>query len=291
MATGDLVTEDYGFEFRGFAFGGSSAGLQVAPGLTGFYDLPDVRSSDQTRLRRHGELAGDDFLSGRELVIPIEVVGANVTTWSANLDGLKLAMAVDPDRDPIEDALVFQLPGIAGGGKRRVYCRPRGLAGGQEIEWFYNIPTVTARFWSTSPNIYDNSLTTVVSPILTGGSTGMSWPIVWPLSWGSVSASSFSATNAGTKAAEWTATITGPIVNPSIQHLDLGLTLLFTITLGVGDTLVVDSDGRTVLLGGSNRYYVKSGDWFSLGPGANTLSFRADSGTGTLTLTYRSTWG
>ena len=65
MAVGDLVTEDYGFEYRGFAFGGSTSDFLVAPGMTGFADLPGVAVADRQRLRRHGLHPGDDFMLGR----------------------------------------------------------------------------------------------------------------------------------------------------------------------------------------------------------------------------------
>lgn len=290
MATGDLVTDDWEFEYRGFAFGGDSD-QGVPPGLRGFFDNPDMISSDQRRLRRHGLHPGDDWYEGREVTIPIEVTADSTATWEANLQALKTAMAVDPERDDVEDPLVFQIPGIAGGRKVRINARPRGLTGELNIEWFYEIPIVRARFFSTKPWIYDNTETEVTSPILAGSSSGITWPITWPIVWGTVTASSFTATNDGTNRAEFVATIPGPVTNPVIQHLDRGLELAFAITLEAGQFLEVDTENRTVLLNGeANRYYVKSGTWFNLSPGDNTLAYRADSGSSDLVITYRSTW-
>ena len=118
-------------------------------------------------------------------------------------------MAVDPERDTAEDPLVFQVPGVAEGRKVRMNARPRGLQGDLDIEWFYEIPIVRARFFSTKPWIYDNTETTVTSPILAGSSSGLTWPLTWPLVWGTVTASSFTATNDGTSRAEFVATIPG----------------------------------------------------------------------------------
>lgn len=290
MATGDLVTEDWGMEYRGFAFGGTSDYL-IAPGVRGLFNNPDMISSDQRRLRRHGLHPGDDYYEGREVVIPIEVTGDDTADWEANLQAMKTAFQVDPERDETEEPLVFQVPGIASGRKARILARPRGLEGDLNTEWFYEIPIVRARFYSTKPWIYDNTETTVTSPILAGTSSGITWPLTWPLVWGTVTASTFTATNDGTARAEFVATIPGPVVNPVIQHVDRGVELAFNITVDAGNYLEVDTEARTVMLNGTaNRYYTKSGTWFNLSPGDNTLSYRADSGSSNLSIVYRSTW-
>jgi len=291
MAVGDLVTEEWGFEYRGFAFGGTSD-LLIAPGMTGLWDTPEVRSSDQPKFRRHGLFAGDDYMGSREIIIPIEITGIDTATWTAHLDAMKQAFAVDPERDTIEDALVFKVPGVAGGGTRLVYCRPRGLSAPIDQAWFYNIPVVTARFVATSPFILDATATTVTSPILAGTSSGATWPFTWPLSWGILSPTTFTTTNSGTRRAEWTATITGPVVNPQVVHIDQSKSITLGYTLNTGDTLVIDSETRTATLNGvSNLYgHLTSRQWFTIAAGSNTMSFRATSGSGTLSLVYRNTW-
>jgi hypothetical protein len=290
MAIGDLVTEDWGFEFRGFAFGGTSD-LQVAPGLTGLFDNPDVVNGDRRRLRRHGLHPGDDFYAGREIVIPIEIVGDDTADWATNLANLKRAMDVDPDAG--EEPLVFQVPGVAGGGKRRVLARPRGLAAPVDLNWYYEIPIATARFACSSPDILDNTATTVTSPILTGGSSGATWDWTWDLSWGTVFTTSFFTTNSGTRRAEWTATIPGPVEDPRITHVGEGAHLEFVIDIAAGDELIVDSATRTVLLNGtSNRYstLTPDSDWFTLPPGSNELGYSADVGTSTISIVFHSAW-
>lgn len=290
MAIGDLVTEDWGFEYRGFAFGGTSDFL-IAPGVTGLVDNPDVQVTDQRRIRRHGLAPGDDFMAGRDIVIPIEVTATSSAQWATNLQALKTAFDVDPARG--EDPLVFQVPGVAGGGKRRVNARPRGFAAPLDLDWFYEIPIVTVRFSCTSPDILDNTLSSTTSPILAGGAEGAPWPFEWPLSWGTLIATSFTVTNTGTRAAQWTATIPGPVTNPRIAHVGTGRALDLTIDIPTGQTLTIDSAARTVLLDGSNRYstLAPGSAWFDLAPGANELSYQADAGTGQLTISHRSTWG
>jgi hypothetical protein len=287
MAVGDLVTEDWGFEFRGLAFGGTSDYL-IAPGVTGLADNPDVATSDRRRLRRHGLHPGTDWFMGREIVIPVEITADDTATWEARLSAIKQAMDVT---DTGEDELVFQVPGVAGGGVRFVYARPRGLAVPLDLNYYYEIPIVSLRFGCTSPDIYDLTATTATSPILTGGASGAPWSFTWPLGWGTVFTTSFYTTNTGTRAAEWTATIPGPVTNPTLVHVGQSRALEFTITIADGDELVVDSATRTVLLNGTaNRYSTVSGEWWTIGPGVNELSYGADSGTSTVEIVYRSTW-
>jgi len=291
MATGDLVTEDYGLEYRGFAFGGSTSDFLLAPGSIGFADLPGVATADRQRLRRHGLHPGDDFMLGRQILIPIEVTADDTATWETNLGALREAFRVDPDRG--EDPLVFQIPGIAGGGKRRINCRPRGLAVPVDLDWFYEIVVVTVRLEATSPYLLDDSETTVISSLLTAGSSGLTWPLTWPLNWGTVESSSFTLTNNGTQAADFCATIPGPVTNPKIVDVGTGRELEFTIALASGEFLEVDTGARTVLLNGTASRYstiAAGSEWFTLAPGSNELSYRADSGSSNLSITFRSTW-
>jgi len=84
--------------------------------------------------------------------------------------------------------------------------------------------------------------------------------------------------------------IDGPIVGPIITHVGSGLQLVFSasLTLGVGEFLLVDMEAHSVLAQGqSNRSnWVTSRGWSGMEPGANTWSFAAASGTtGLLTVT------
>ena len=290
MAVGDLVTADWEFEFRGFAFGADDSDFLIAPGVQGLANNAEVAPTDRTRLRRDGLHPGDDFLLGRQVIIPVEVSGADEADWEANRSLLKTATRTDRSRG--EDWLVFQVPGIAGGGKRRILCRPRGLATDIDLDYYYNLHVELVRFVATKPFIYDDSETTVFSGILSASSSGLTWPLTWPLNWGTVSASSFTATNAGDTAAEWRANIPGPVTNPVLTHVTKAESLVLEITVADGDYLEIDSDARTILLNGTASRFsaLTTNEWFTLDPGANELTYRADSGTSTVSITYRSTW-
>jgi len=289
MTAGDLVTGDWEFEFRGFTWGGPTADFLVAPGVTGLADTPSPDTSDRPRLRRPGIHPGDDYPAAREIIIPVEVTGADTATWEANRALLKQAMRPDATRG--EEPLVFQVPGIAGGGKRRVAARPRGLAVPLDLDYFHEIEVELCRFVATDPAILDNEVTTVASGILSPSTGGLTWPLTWPLTWGTAAATTSTTTNAGETEAEWSATITGPTTNPLIEHVTSGAVLRLELVVAGGESVTIDSKARTVLLNGSSRSSaLTSRQWFTIAPGANEIAFRADSGTGTMTLTYRNTW-
>jgi hypothetical protein len=89
------------------------------------------------------------------------------------------------------------------------------------------------------------------------------------------------------------ATITGPIVTPSLYHVGLNALLAFNITLGVGDSLVIDGKAKSITLNGTaSRQTVLSPTslWWLLLPGSNVVQFGAASGTGTLSFAYKSDW-
>jgi len=290
MAVGDLVTDDWEFEFRGFGCGGDDSDFLIAPGMSGLADNPDVVVTDRTRLQRDGLHPGDDYYLGREVIIPIEVSGIDVDAWEANRALLKEATRVDRSRG--EDWLVFQVPGIADGGKRRIRAKPRGLAVPMDLDFFYGITVEMARFIATKPFIYDDAETLIVSGALEPSSSGLTCPLTWPLNWGDAAAASFFATKEGNYEAEWRAVITGPVVDPTFVNVSTGQELGFEIAVAEGDYIEIGSGARTALLNGtaSRRSSLTRSDWFTLAPGSNELSYRAASGASSISVTFRSTW-
>jgi len=89
-------------------------------------------------------------------------------------------------------------------------------------------------------------------------------------------------------------TIEGPVTNPRVESLTQGKTLAMDIVLGVGETLVLDAESRTVLLNGTASRYntlTTESEWFDLQPGNNEVRFQAATPTAaTMTITWRSSW-
>lgn len=74
-----------------------------------------------------------------------------------------------------------------------------------------------------------------------------------------------------------TARIYGPVENPALKNETLGLELDLNITLSAGEYIDVDFKRKTVTdQSGSNRYSIKSGDWWYLTPSNNVIKFLAE---------------
>jgi hypothetical protein len=128
---------------------------------------------------------------------------------------------------------------------------------------------------------------------------GLTWNLSWNLNWGGASTgNSFTATNGGTFTTPFTVRFDGPVTNPSIENVTTGEKLKLSadggLVLGVGEFVELDTDARTVLLGGTaSRYSKLSSDstWFDLPPGNTTLRFLGTTaGSPTMTVKFRSAW-
>jgi hypothetical protein len=74
-----------------------------------------------------------------------------------------------------------------------------------------------------------------------------------------------------------TARIYGPVTNPSIRNDTLNKELRLTATLISGQYLDVDFKRKTIIdQNGSNKYSIKTGDWWYMVPGSNIIKFLAD---------------
>ncbi|RMH71870.1 MAG: hypothetical protein D6683_14265 [Actinomyces sp.] len=282
------VTADFQLSFGGVDMGdGTDYDVVDIDGL----GVPGVRSSDVETLRRHGLHPGDDFVGGRVVTVTLEVDGgADAATLTSRM--ATLAAALRPGQD--ESALVFQLPGVAGGGRRRLLVRPRRVAVPVNLQRVYGLPEVVAQFAATDPRIYDDTQSTDSTSLPTSG-TGLTWPLTWPLNWGAVGTSgSIFATNAGNFEAPVTIRLDGPVTNPRIENVTVGRTIELDITLNAGEYLEIDTQARTVLLGGTASRYsslTTTSQWWDLAPGTNEVRFRASTPTAaTMTLTWRSAW-
>lgn len=165
------------------------------------------------------------------------------------------------------------------------------------LSWRYMTPTwaiFSVSIVAPDPRIYstDTYNASVAFPTSTGG---MSWPAVWPATWDAVTVTGeMSLSNDGTETAWPTYRIDGPVAEPVIVNADTGQSMHFSITLGPGEWLTVDTGSHEVLGNGdpnASRRNVFHGDWFGLAPGSTTVRFNGASGVGsTLSASWRSTW-
>lgn len=285
------VSLDWQAEYQGLLVGdGTAYELRAIEGLA---DHPDLRTSDRTRLRRHGLLPGDDFLGGRAVTLELEVFGDTDAAFHANLLALKQAFAPGSPEAPLD----FLIPGVTAPGSglaKRCNARPRRLALPVEQRFFYRQPIAVVELFATDPRLY-NAIQQSASTGLATSPSGLVWNLVWNLSWGASSSSgSIFAANGGNFPTPPVFRIDGPVTNPSIENITTGEVLgLTSITVGSGEFLELDADARTVLLGGTASRYEKltTAQWFDLKPGTTELKFRGTTaGAPTLTVYWRNAW-
>lgn len=283
------VTQDWQIQYGSLLMGDGGTPFEIVS-VQGLADQPDLRTSDRTRLRRHGMLPGDDFLGGRSIVLTLGVEGTSDVDFQGNVNTLKAAFTPGE----VEQSLQFLIPGVTVGGfPKQVSARPRKLALPIDFSFFYRQPTAVIELFATDPRIYDVFQQSVSVGLPTAGG-GLTFPATFNLVFGAVSTGgSIFALNAGNFDAPWTARIDGPCSSPSIENVATGEKLAFNITLALGESLYIDTNARTVLLGNTaNRYNtLTSAQWFDLAPGTTELRFRAVTGTtAQLTATWRSAW-
>lgn len=282
------MPSDWTFTYNGLTVGGDGSPYQLMQ-VTGLHDSPEVRTSDATRARAHGLFAGTDLLGGRSLTAEIEVVAQhpNETYWS------DFSRALVPGQTA-ELPLAFQVPGVAGGISVVLNARVRRLALPIDRAYFNGHGSAAVEFWATDPRIYSQASTTYSVNQAAVSGAGLSFPITFPLTFGgAVSGGQFVANNAGEFAAPWTATISGPITNPVLENVTAGVSIAFVGSLGTGETLVISSADRSVLLNGTASRYswlVVGSSWWELAPGDNTVRLAGTSGSGSVSFSYRSAW-
>lgn len=127
------------------------------------------------------------------------------------------------------------------------------------------------------PFFLNEELTTVVASLPTlGGGTVPAPTMPMALSMGS--GVTTTAINNGTTQAYPTFRFSGPVTNPAIKNQTTGEEMRFLLSLGAGEYLDVNTLQKSIVdASGTNRYSSKTGDWWTLAPGTNLLSFRADS--------------
>ena len=255
------------------------------------FGIPAVRNGDTPRPSDRGSFFGRDFIGHRMVTVKVTVVGDSDSDALDNLEALFAAWQLaTPDGDAYMP-LRFQVPGRD---TRRFHGRPRDAAVDETAIQGAQIP-VTLLFATADPSIFSDDLSSDTVPLADPGG-GRSYPLTFPRVFGSggVAGGVIFATNQGNYATRPVATIVGPCVNPSIENVDTGEVMAFTITLASTDTLVVDFDARTVELNGASRYSTKTtaSTWFELAPGTTEIHFTASSFTAgaELTLEWRSAW-
>lgn len=281
------VTADSQVEYNGLRLDGNYE-LQQIDGLAGY---PDVRTSDQTLLARHGLHPGTDLLGGRTVNISVVVNGDTSLEFAAAVEALRTAFAPG---QTVAMPLTFWLSGVADSATAFINCRTRRTDMPIAQDWWAGYASAEIELFATDPLIYSDTLFSQTTTLPTSP-TGLGWPLTWPLTWGtSSSAGSIFVNNTGNFGSAASIRIDGPVTNPRIENVTAGKTIEMDMTIATGDFVMVDTGNRTVLLGGTASRYsdlTNSSRWWEIVPGVNEVTFRANTPTAaTMTLETRSAY-
>ncbi|MCA1569782.1 MAG: phage tail family protein [Chloroflexi bacterium] len=277
---------EWDWTFNGFTWGDDALDVVSVEGLLGM-----VAESSNVRRSDRGSTPGRVRLPEKTITMEVELAAA---TSAAMLERLALARAAWTVRQD-ELPLTFQVKGDIA---KRVYCRPVRHAIPITVRYEFEFLEMAVQFEATDPLIYsDDEHSATTAPAQPGA--GLTVPFTPPFTVpAATSLGVVSLINAGTTAAPWAARIDGPVTNPVIRHLESGRLLDFSanggLVIGAGQWVDIATDSRSVrLLGtGDRRITIRLPEsrWFLLDPGANTVEFTADTGTGAITISHRDAW-
>jgi hypothetical protein len=274
----------YQFELNGWSFGGIGNGVQVLS-IDGLEDLPSLRVQDETRGYQDGMLTGRDFLNARVIVMELQIMSDANNPFTTYLAQAKANLISQTSG---VSTLKLYLPGRT---VQVVYGRIRRRNIRIDPQYTYGKATAHVEFFCPDPRIYNDTQSSLLLNPITGRLR--TYNRTYNLAYTATSAGAYSGTvtNAGNYETWPTFTLTGTMNAPVITNTTTGEKLSFPlVSLTGSDTLVVNSDLRTVTLNGASARNLLSTDstWFSFDPGVTTsITASVASGTGLCTINYR----
>lgn len=249
-------------------------------------DTPEIRTANRDHEGVDGGYLDAEFEKMRTLTLEGQVI-TDGTTAESFLDTLKGEWA--PRSLPTQ--FFFQHPGVT---ERTIFVKPLGVK--YDVDELRRVGSADIQFMcqAEDPRVYDTTLLTL--PINQGltAAVGFGFPLGFPFGFGAPQdPTTTNAYNGGNRPTTATISIPGPVTNPRIVNTTTGNELVFTIVLGVSDTLVIDLYNRTVRLNGtaSRRNTLLEPNWFMLQPGDNFLQYRASTtGNPAASISYRYAW-
>lgn len=283
------LTEDLTFKLgdSGIVLNTDSLGLP-------FFDVLNVVGLDSAPYREtqrdhegtDGGFIDAEFERARPVVLSGEVY-ADPDLMEDYLDDLKANYA--PSRTLIP--FYIKAPGVV---ERLLYVKPQGFKYDWDQERRIGKARAQVKIFAEDPRLYASVATSVNIPFSAGASTGFGFDLGFSFGFGGSSGTDGAfVNNLGNRPTPPTFTISGPCSNPTIRDDTYGHVLQFSVELVTGETLVIDTQYRTVRLNGTlnRRNVLTNSDWFFLEPGQTFLRYNAITGTGSsLTVTFRSAW-
>lgn len=236
--------------------------------VTGWGDSPPLRTNRQPRPYADGEFRGHVWRAGRVIELTGDAVCPSAVVAERARDRLlgvlgdgALGTLVVGERDLTRQCDV-ELDGA-------IQVRP---ISDRAFEW-------RLRLAAPDPRRYATAVTSAVCGLL-APSGGLSFPLSFPLVFGAAPNNRLVLSNSGSAQSWPTWTITGPVTDPSVVNVDSGQRLRWSGSLAAGQTLLLDTAARRVLLDGvaDRRGQLADAAWFPVpGGGSATVAFTAAS--------------
>lgn len=237
---------------------------------------PAPRAVALARPSGNGATDSTQFYGPRTVEIIGTVIGTTAADLWASLDDLKGALSLGAVR-----ILRFRREGLTFDERMEVRVdspvdvplEPSNVS--PVVRWGVSL-------FAADPRMYSDTLNTGTYDPTDSGAGGLAFPLAFPLTFdASEGVGRLTVENEGTISTPATFTITGPVTNPTLDNDTTGESVYFTgLALASGDTVVLDTRDRTVLLNGTtlrpDLVDPALTDWFDLEPGVNLLRLRGD---------------
>ncbi len=243
--------------------------LQKVEGL----DSRDVRDQVDALPGRDGDVFGPQFEAGIRLIVEGLILSRTAGGLRAKERGLRKALRGGSALWPVLLSGRFGDPGVLTTDVRLL----GPLRCVDSVDGPRRLKAFTFAIASQDPH-WEPFAAALSAAIAASTPGGLAWPIVWPIDWGVAVSPGTIVTNSGDAPVYPVLTVTGPCVNYQLENVTTGESIYLSTVLNAGQSLVVDTRDRTVVVDGvTNRYRdVNRVDttWWRLEPGANEIRFR-----------------
>jgi hypothetical protein len=247
-------------------------------------EMPPVRVVDYNLAGEHFGLFVSALYGKRAFSIQGWVIGSDSSDFIVKRDAFQNALSILSG----EILVTFTL---ANGRAISIYAIPTKLdfmpEPGQLTAAKFNVG-----FSASFPFLVSTTENSQSTALSTSGGGTVPPPVV-PMALSSNTGGYIPAYNYGNGIYYPTAIIAGPVVNPAIRNETTGKEIRLNATLIAGQTLTIDFKRKTIVdEAGTNKYSIKTGDWWYIVPGNNTIKFLADGydASALLTLKWRDSY-
>lgn len=255
-----------------FALNAASNEVYVEQAITGL-EIPEIRLSEGNNAGQSGGYSSDEPLYGPR---SIGIQGRVFTTTAQLMDQRRRELQRALTSGPITLRILTN-----GGSAYVVYCKLVDF----EMPITRGISSAPYRIElrADDPLIYDDTTGESASvPLYRKDDGGYSFDYLFDYIFASGSEPAI-ATNTGAVAIYPTLTLTGAMTTPVLTQRTIGQVLSLAVTTGSADTVVIDMRARSVLHNGASVFGTKSGDWWYLQQGENSIELQTASSGDTVT--------